>query len=88
MRWKASWPGPRSGSRISEARELLYSGTMRSSLATSQTDHELSQNDKEDHQRKLRREGVDLLKQGRATDRRERENRARNISRAASKRQP
>jgi hypothetical protein len=61
---------------------------MRSSLAGNEVDHELSKDHKDDHQRKLRRESVDLLKQGRALDRRERENRARNISRAASKRQP
>jgi hypothetical protein len=59
---------------------------MRSSFPAPGFDHELSKNDKDDHQRKLRREGVDLLRAGRAVDRRERENRARNISRAASRR--
>ena len=59
---------------------------VRPTLAGTETAHELSKDEKEDHQHRLRREGVDFLRKCLPNERRERENRARNIVRAASKR--
>jgi hypothetical protein len=59
---------------------------VRLSLSGVDAGHELSHDEKHDHQQRLRREGVDFLKKCKPNERRERENRARNIVRAASKR--
>jgi hypothetical protein len=59
---------------------------VRPNLAGADPGHELSEDEKESHERRLRREGVDFLKKCLPNERRERENRARNIVRAASKR--
>jgi hypothetical protein len=59
---------------------------VRPPLPAADSGHELTKDQKEDLQHKLRREGVDFLRKCQPNERRERENRARNIVRAASKR--